>query len=48
MGERYELEATTAMARGFNDALLEEILSRSPEQPSRTRAEEQRHATDVC
>ncbi len=25
-GERYELEATTAMSRGFNDALLDEIV----------------------
>jgi hypothetical protein len=25
-GDRYELEATTAMSRGFNDALLEEIV----------------------
>ena len=25
-GDRYELEATTAMSRGFNDALLDEIV----------------------
>jgi hypothetical protein len=25
-GERYELEATTAMSRGFNDTLLDEIV----------------------